>query len=94
MILFESENSEDLELETQTRSEEVSIEICKSVCDGLDEDVDSVVIGYIAKLNMELLVNRGGYLEALEKNLPRCIEAEEYELCARVKTWIGKLKQN
>lgn len=93
MILFESENSEDLELETQARSNEVSVEICKCVCEALDADVDSVVIGFISKLNMELLVNREGYLEALEKNLKRCEDEEEYELCARVKTWIGKLKQ-
>lgn len=93
MIEFESENTEDLELETHTRSGEVSVEICKCVCEALDADVDSVVIGFISKLNMELLVHREGYLEALEKNLKRCEDEEEYELCARVKTWIGKLKQ-
>ena len=62
--------------------------------EGLEADVDSVVIGFISKLSMELLVKREGYLEALEKNLPRCEAEEEYELCAKVKIWIDKLKQN
>jgi hypothetical protein len=94
MIQFDSENAEDLEFETHQRSGEVSVEICKCVIEGLEADVDSVVIGFISKLSMELLVKREGYLEALEKNLPRCEAEEEYELCAKVKIWIDKLKQN
>lgn len=93
MIYFESDNAEDLEFETHKRSTEVGVEIARSVCDALDEGVDSVVVGIMTKLNMELLVHQPGYIEALEKNLPRCIEAEEYELCERVKKWIIKLKQ-
>jgi hypothetical protein len=42
---------------------------------------------------MDLSVERSGYLEALETNLVRCEEAEEYELCKESIKWIKKLKK-
>lgn len=91
MINFESSNIEDLQLETDMRSLEVGVNICTEVCRALEEDVDSVVVGYIPKLDMELLVHREGYLDSLQMNLHRCEEAEEFELCKKVSEWIKKL---
>jgi hypothetical protein len=92
MIYFEADNSDDLELETQQRSLEVGVGICSCVCEALEQDVDSVIIGLIPKLDMELIVKKEGYYDSLEKNLKRCEEAEEFELCQRIKYWMNKLK--
>ena len=53
---------------------------------------DKVVIGILTTLDMDLNVDKSGYLEALETNLVRCEAAEEYELCEKAISWIKKLK--
>ena len=55
--------------------------------------MDKVVIGLLATIDMDLSVERSGYLEALETNLIRCEEAEEYELCKESIKWINKLRE-
>ena len=37
--------------------------------------------------------DHAGYLQALESNLIRCEEAEEYELCKDAISWIKKLRK-
>jgi hypothetical protein len=90
-VLFRS-NTDELELETNERSLEVGVEICKCVIEALEKDVDSVIIGLIPKLDMELIVKKEGYYDSLKRNLKRCEEAEEFELCQQIKHWMNKLK--
>jgi hypothetical protein len=44
-------------------------------------------------VDLDLSVERSGYLEALQTNLVRCEEAEEYELCKEAIKWIKKLSK-
>ena len=92
MIEFNAENIEELEQEARDRATEVSVEVVTAVLKGLDAGVDKVVIGILTNLDMDLSVDKAGYLEALETNFKRCEEAEEYELCERSKSWIKKLR--
>ena len=92
MIEFNSENIEELEAEAQLRAHEVSVSVTKAVLKALDKDVDKVVIGILKNIDFDLSVERKGYLEALETNLVRCEEAEEYELCKESINWIKKLR--
>jgi Flp pilus assembly secretin CpaC len=93
MLEFNADNIEELEAEAAKRAHEVSVEVTKSVIKALEKDVDKVVIGLLATIDMDLSVERSGYLEALETNLVRCEEAEEYELCKESIKWIKKLKK-
>jgi len=94
VLKFNAENIEDLEQEARDRAHEVSVEVITSVIKGLDAGVDRIVIGILTSLDMDLTVDKAGYLEALETNLARCEEAEEYELCKKAIYWIKKLKNN
>ena len=93
MLEFEAENIEELEAEAAKRAHEVSVEVTKGVIKALEENVDKVVIGLLSTLDMDLSVDRAGYLEALETNLVRCEEAEEFELCKESIKWIKKLRE-
>ena len=89
---FNSDNMDQLEEECKLRAHEVSIATVKAVIAGLEQDVDVVNIGFMKNLNMDITCERGGFLEALELNVPRCEEVEEYELCGEARKWINKLK--
>tara|TARA_R110001592_G_C13006884_1_gene736420 strand:+ start:532 stop:813 length:282 start_codon:yes stop_codon:yes gene_type:complete len=93
MLNFKAENIEDLEEEARGRALEVSVEVVTAVIKALESDADRVVIGILTSINMDLNVDRANYLEALETNLARCEEAEEYELCEKAISWIKKLKK-
>jgi hypothetical protein len=93
MLNFKAENIEDLEEEARGRALEVSAEVVTAVIKALESDADRVVIGILTSINMDLNVDRANYLEALETNLARCEEAEEYELCEKAISWIKKLKK-
>tara|TARA_R100000544_G_scaffold37057_1_gene26959 strand:+ start:1491 stop:1772 length:282 start_codon:yes stop_codon:yes gene_type:complete len=92
MIEFNAENIEDLESEAQGRAHEVSVAVTKAVIKALDNNVDKVIIGILTNIDMDLSVDKKGFLEALETNLVRCEEAEEYELCKESIKWIKKLR--
>ena len=92
MINFEASNIEELEEEARERALEVSVEVVTAVTKALDAGADKVVIGILTTLDMDLSVDKDGYLEALETNLVRCEEAEEYELCKKAINWIKKLR--
>ena len=92
MLRLNSTNLEELEQEFIERATEVSVEIVKNICDALDADADEVNIAIVTQLNIDIKVNRQGYLEGLTSNLSRCAEAEEFELCHRAKEWIEALK--
>jgi hypothetical protein len=46
----------------------------------------------LKNVELDLSVEKSGFLEALETNLVRCEEAEEYELCKESINWIKKLR--
>jgi len=94
MLNFKAENIEDLEEEARERALEVSVEVVTAVVKALECGADKVVIGILTTLDMDLSVHREGYLEALETNLARCEEAEEYELCKKAIGWIKKLRED
>lgn len=93
MLEFNAENLEELEIEAAARAHEVSVEVTKGVIKALENNVDKVVIGVLATVDLDLSVDKEGYLEALETNLVRCEESEEFELCKESIKWIKKLKE-
>jgi protein-disulfide isomerase-like protein with CxxC motif len=94
MIEFNAENIEDLEEEAKLKATEISIEITKAVCKALEEGVDVVAMGFLAKLNMDISVKKENFLEALELNFKRIEEAEEFELCQEATKWIDILRSD
>jgi hypothetical protein len=92
MLEFNANNLDELEAEAKEREYEVSISVVTGVIKALEHNVDKVIIGVLTNVDLDLTVNRDGYLEALETNLVRCEEAEEYELCKDAIIWIKKLK--
>jgi hypothetical protein len=92
MLYFEASNIEELELEAAKRSHEVSVAVVTAVISALDKKADKVIIGVLTTINLDLTVEKSGYLESLKTNLLRCEEAEEYELCKDAIKWIKKLE--
>lgn len=92
MLEFNANNLEELEEEARKRAHEVSVVVVSGVIKALEKNVDKVVIGILKTVDLDLSVDREGYLEALETNLVRCEEAEEYELCKEAIIWIKKLR--
>ena len=93
MLYFEASNIEELEAEAQRRAHEVSIATTSAIIEALDKGADKVVVGILSTLDLDLSVEKSGYLEALETNLVRCEEAEEFELCKQSIKWIKKLRE-
>ena len=94
MVKFNSKNIYELQKEFDLRSTEISIHIVKSVCHALENKLDSVAIGEFNTLDkyaVDIYCNRQEYLDVLKTNLPRCIAAEEYEICAKARDWISRL---
>jgi|TARA_R100000479_G_C6391752_1_gene205428 hypothetical protein len=92
MLYFNSSNLDELETEARERAHEVSVSVVKSVIEALEKGADKVVIGILSSLDLDLTVEKAGYLQSLETNLVRCEEAEEYELCKEAIKWIKKLR--
>jgi hypothetical protein len=92
MLEFNASNLEELESEAQLRAHEVAICVVTNVIKALKHDVDKVVVGTLKSLDLDLSIEKAGYLEGLESNLVRCEEAEEYELCKEAIVWIKKLR--
>ena len=93
MLEFSANNVEELEAEARDRAHEVSVNVVTCVIKALEADVDKVIIGVMISVDLDLSVERSGYLEALQTNLTRCEEAEEYELCKEAIKWIKKLSK-
>jgi len=92
MLEFEANNLEELEEEAKLKATEISLAIVQAVCDGLDEGADVIALGILSSLDMDITVKRKDYMEALELNIGRVEDAEEYELCSRAIKWIELLK--
>lgn len=96
MLRFNSDNIHDLQKEFNLRATEISIFIVESICNALDNNEDSVTIGEFDSVevyDIGLHCSKPDYLEALKTNLPKCIDAEEYEVCAKARDWIIKLEK-
>lgn len=93
MIEFEATNFNELEEEARRRAHEISVATLTAICKGIEEEADVVSLGFLANLNMDITVKRADYLEALELNIGRVAEMEEYELCAKANKYIELLKQ-
>ena len=93
MLEFNANNVEEWEAEARERAHEVSVNVVTCVIKALEADVDKVIIGIMITVDLDLSVERSGYLEALQTNLVRCEEAEEYELCKEAIKWIKKLSK-
>jgi len=91
MLEFKANNLEELEEEARMKATEISIAIVKGICNGLDEGADVIALGILNSLDMDISVKRENYLEALELNIGRVEDAEEYELCSRAVRWINQL---
>ena len=76
MLYFEATNIEELEIEAQKRAHEVSVFTTTAIIEALNKGADKVVVGILSTLNLDLSVEKSGYLDALETNLVRCEEAE------------------
>lgn len=92
MLEFNANNMEELEEEARLKATEISLAIVEGICNGLDEGADVVALGILANLDMDITVKRENYLEALNLNLHRVEDAEEFELCSRAVKWIEKLQ--
>jgi hypothetical protein len=93
MIEFEATNLEDLEKEAFQKRYEISIATIKAICKGIEENVDVVSLGFLSKIDMDISVKKDNFIEALELNIGRASEMEEYELCAKAVEYIQILKQ-
>ena len=92
MLRFNATNLEELQEEVNQRAHEVSVAVVTAICDALEADVDRVEVGMVKGGGISLGVARTDFLDALQTNLERCQEVEEYELCARAVEWMAKLQ--
>jgi len=96
MLKFNSNNIQDLQEEFNLRATEISIHIISSVCVALEKDIDSITIGEFdtpEQYDLGLYCTKPDYLDALKTNLQKCIDAEEYEVCAKARDWITILEK-
>ena len=92
MLKFKAKNAHELEIELTERTNEIAVETVKGIIKALENDVDVVLLGIIPAVNMDISVKRGGFLSALERNIEKCSDADEYELCEEALLWIKKLQ--
>jgi len=92
MLDLNATNIEELESELAERAIEVSVEVIRSVCKGLEVNADKVNLAILSNIDMDLIVDKNNYLQTLKLNLPRCEQAEEFELCKKASEWIKKLE--
>jgi hypothetical protein len=94
MLQFSARNAQELEEELAIRSNEIAVETIRGIVLALENDVDAVLLGFIPSVHMDVTVKRSGFLSALEINVNRCAEAEEFELCKEATKWIKILKES
>jgi hypothetical protein len=92
MIEFEATNFDELDEEARLRATEVAVTVVNAVCKAIEEEVDVVSIGIISSLDLDLTISKENFLEALELNIQRVEQAEEFELCAKALKYIKQLK--
>jgi hypothetical protein len=91
MILHRREG-ETLEEVVARHSDQVHLRVAEAVCNALETDEERALILTVLPDGYELFCTKGNYLDSLITNLPHIEEQEDYELCHRMHSWIGKLK--
>ena len=91
MINFEASNLEDLQNEVLVQKHKVAIGIVESICTALDNDINTTEVDIIAGGDITISAVREDFQNALQFNIGRCEESEEYELCDRATRWIERL---
>src|SRR5258706_10558699 len=68
----------------------MSKEIINKVCYAIDNELETILIAEIRNPieKLSIICKRDYYLETLNTNLKRLIEAEEYKICAKAKKYI------
>ena len=89
---LEAENLEEFENEILVKSTKISIAIVESICDAVDNGFDKVKVGSFPKLELEIIVERDDYLNALQMNIDKVEDNEMYELCSRAVRCMNILK--
>lgn len=92
MIKFEAKDFNELEEEIAERLHEISVATLAAVCKGIEEDADAISLGFSSSLDINITVAKKNYLNALELNIQRAVEAEEFELCTKAQEYIKILK--
>jgi hypothetical protein len=92
MIKFEAKDFSELEEEITRRFHEISVATLTAICKGIEENADVISLGFSSSLDVDIIVTKENYLNALELNLQRAVEAEEFELCAKAQNYIKILK--
>lgn len=92
IIEFKGENEEEIKIEMQVRHQEMAILLVKKIIWALDSNIDEFILAMHEHDGFLVAVKRDNYLEALEKNLKKMEEYEEYELCKKSIQWVGYLK--
>lgn len=93
MIEFKSSTIDELTEEYDARSAEICVHVLNSICKGIDENLDYVMIGFLPNLNMDIAIYQDHYIEALELNIAKAAEIEEFELCAKAYKYLNTLKK-
>lgn len=94
MLKFNAKTAQELEEELTKRSNEISVETVRGIILALENDDDAVLLGFIPSVQMDVTVKRSGYLTALELNLGKCVDSDEFELCKEATKWIKTLKES
>ena len=92
IIEFKGENEEEIKIEMQVRHQELAILLVKKIIWALDNNIDEFILAMHEHDGFLVGVKRDNYLEALEKNLEKMENYEEYELCKKSIEWIDYLK--
>lgn len=92
MIRFKAKNFIELEEEIATRQHEISVATLTAICKGIEENADVIALGLSSSLDIDIIITKENYLNALELNLQRAVEAEEFELCTKAQEYIKILK--
>tara|TARA_B100001287_G_C22673286_1_gene526383 strand:+ start:2246 stop:2566 length:321 start_codon:yes stop_codon:yes gene_type:complete len=93
-IELESLTDESLSMEMIERKKEMTLLLSKKIVWALENNKDIFIYAFINidEGRRAIGVKRDAYLEALEKNVTRLEDYEEYELCQKVREWIEYLK--
>lgn len=94
MLKFNAKNAQELEEELLIRGNEIGVETVRGIILALENDDDAVLLGFIPSVQIDITVKRSGYLTALELNLSKCVDADEFELCKEATKWIKILKES
>ena len=89
-----SKDYNELNDEVDERATEISILALEAVCKAIDENLDIVSLDIFANFNISLTAKKENYLKVLEYNIGKAVDAEAFELCAKVTEYIKLLKSN